>query len=392
MTPRGMRSLSLLVLVVALAAPAARANEAFFAAETVKAARVKKAPSSVDDGQWAKVEGGEVKVYPQQTIRLNDKKANESLAAQRPKSVVVKAAYDERRLSVLLEWSDETENRVHPEETSAFADTVAIETPVRFGEGIRLPYVGMGDDAEKVYVYMQRAIEDGSLGREYVAAGYGSLTRTTVGGSLISMRYDAGAKRWRALFSRPLVAGGHSLKSGLVPFALAVWDGEGNQRGGNKALSSWKFLRLEAFPTNKKYLEEMSFGYRPGDIGDPQQGKALVQTVCVACHRVADKRFALEGFAPDLSGIGGISTYGYLRDSLLLPSDVIVPSLNVNRHYKKAAPPDANGAYPNNDMYVWHTVDGSGKKVSKMTSFSSMPKDAIANMVAYLKTLGTEEP
>lgn len=383
---------ALACVLACLLATGARANERFFEKETVAASRVKKAPVTVDDARWAKLPGKTLSVYPQGSVRLNDKKANEALSAQRPAPVLVKAAYDNRFLSVWLEWSDESEDRVHPEETSAFGDTVAVEVPVRFGEGVRLPYVGMGDEQENVYVYMQRAITDGSLGREYVAAGFGSLTRTRVGGTRISMRYDAAARKWRAVFARPLVASGHSLKSGLVPFAIAVWDGGQSQRGGNKALSGWKFLKLDAFKTSPAYLNEMAFGYEPGDVGDPAKGKPLVESVCVACHRLGDKRFAPEGFAPDLSNIGGIATYSYLRDSLLAPGDVIVPHLNPNRHYKKSATPDAYHAYPNNETYQWYAVDSSGKKVSKMAPFGQMGKDAVANMVAYLKTLGAEEP
>ena len=42
-------------------------------------------------------------------------------------------------------------------------------------------------------------------------------------------------------------------------------------------------------------------------------------------------------------------------------------------------------------MYQWYSVDGAGKKTSKMASFAYLPKDDINAIVAYLKTLGAED-
>ena len=114
--------------------------------------------------------------------------------------------------------------------------------------------------------------------------------------------------------------------------------------------------------------------------------------MCVACHRIGDKRAAAADTAPDLTNVGVVSTPGYLRDSLVDPSAIVVPILNINRHYTKAQPADAHGAYANNDLYRWYSVDAAGKKTSRMMPFGSMPPADVAAMVAYLKTLGAPRP
>jgi DMSO reductase family type II enzyme heme b subunit len=374
-------------LLFAVAGPA---PERFFASETIEATRlVAHVPATTSDEAWSRIPAKTFTAHPQKSVRLNDKAPNAALVGRQGTALEVRAVASKTELALLVLWRDESEDRVK-DETSHFADSVALEIPVRFGKSIRLPYVGMGDDKEHVTITMQRAVDGGSRGGEYVGAGFGSLTRAMVLGGRSAMDYDAATQTWRALFVRKLQSQGRNLDTALVPFALAVWDGASSDRGGNKALTSWKFVRIPDRSIDPAYLSEVAWGYSDGDVGDPARGKQLVETVCIACHRVGDKRFALESFAPELDGIGGYSTYGYLRDSLMDPSAVVVPNLNINRHYTKATP-DENGAYPNNLMYQWYSVDGAGKKTSKMASFAYLPKDDINAIVAYLKTLGAEE-
>lgn len=405
--PVALPAALLVALPVALFAPAAVAADdpalaSFYAAETVTAKKVAgPAPETDKDPRFTQAPAATVLLAPQRTVRLNDKEANAALTSRQPTTATVKALVTDQDLAVLVSWVDPTEDRAPGAGASpgtrgdptAFGDGVALEVPLTFGKGLRLPYIGMGDDQMHVSVTMQRATGTAKvrnwIGRDYVAAGFGSLTRAPLPGSRMLLRRDGDT--WRALFIRPLAgARGQSLKAGLVPFALAVWDGEKHDRGGNKALSSWKFLRLEGEPVDAAYLKEMSYGYWPGDRGDLARGKTLVESVCVACHRLGDKRMAMESFAPDLSSIGAISTYGYLRESIVSPSATIVPHLNINRHTSRGGGVDASGAWPANDMYRWHVVGPDGKKTSKMTPFASFPPADIAAMVAFLKTLGVE--
>jgi DMSO reductase family type II enzyme heme b subunit len=385
-----MRALALAALLLAPAAPASGDP---LAERTVEVKDVP-GPLAADPGAalWDGLPARAVTAAPQRSIRLGDRQANAALVAAPARPVSVRAATDGERLAVVLDWIDETEDRSSADATDAFGDAAALEIPLRFGAGLRLPYVGMGDDAMPVAVVFQRAAAEGSVGREAVAAGFGSLTRADLGGLRVAMRYDRGRGAWRAVFVRPLAAGPLDLRRGLVPFAIAVWDGSRRERGGNKALSSWTFLRLPRFPVDAAYAAEMSRELAPGEPGDLARGKLLVESVCAACHAVGDRRIAPPGIAPDLTGIGAVATPGYLRESLVDPSAVIVPNPNPYQHQDRSRPPGGSGAYPNDEAFVWYRRDSSGKKVSKMPAFGSLPGPDIAAVVDYLMTLGAQAP
>ncbi len=387
---RAPRAAPLLVLVLAAAA---RAEDGVLAPDTVEAMQVP-GPLTADPAAplWDGLPGRTFVAAPQRTIRLDDRKANEALATAAPRPLEVRAASDGRDLAVAVDWSDDSEDRARSDATDAFGDGAALAVPLRFGAGLRLPYVGMGDDDMSVALYLARAGAEGTTTREAVAAGFGSLTRADLGGFHAAMRYDRARKAWRAVFVRALAAGASDLRRGLVPFALAVWDGARHERGGNKALTGWKLLRLPRFPADPAYVSELSSGRRPGDLGDPARGKVLAESVCAACHAIGERRVARPGIAPDLTDIGTISTPAYLRESLVDPSAVIVPSPNPNQHQDRSKPVRAGDAYPNAEAFVWYRRDASGKKVSKMPSFEAMPKADVAAIVAYLMTLGAEPP
>ena len=145
---------------------------------------------------------------------------------------------------------------------------------------------------------------------------------------------------------------------------------------------------MPRYALDSAYVGEMSYGRAPGDLGDPARGKLLVESVCAACHAVGDRRIAPPGIAPDLTTIGAISTPGYLRDSLLEPSAVIVPNPNPHQHYVRSKTPGASGAFPSNDAFVWYRRDPGGKKISRMPAFGTLPKADLDAIVAYMMTLG----
>lgn len=378
-----------LVAALSLLAPrnAAADHERFFEKETIDVATVTASiPAAPGDAAWQKVPAKSFSLAPQRSIRLNDKEANAALDRAKSFPISVRAASNGREIALRVEWPDETRDTTSSVETNAFGDAVAIELPMKFGAGERLPHVGMGDRKSHVLVDMQRAGEKSTLVNEYVAAGFGSLTRTAGGTTKMQMEYDAAHKSWSAVFSRPIELPGHSMKQGLVPIAFAAWNGSGHERASYKSLTGWKFLRFAQPAIDPAYLATMSWG-ADGSIGDPAKGKVLVESVCIACHRVGDKAYAPEGLDPELTGIGAIASWSYLRDSIVNPSAVVVENLQLNRHYNKAATPDAFQAFPNNDAYSWFTTDASGERVSKMPSFGYLSPEDQGNVVAYLKSL-----
>lgn len=369
----------------------ASAGESPLSSHLIEAQEVKgDLPAAPTDPAWAGVPARTFLAYPQRTVRLNDKRANEASKTEGPEPLDVKAVYNARDLAIWVEWKEETPSKVSRSETNVFGDSVAFEVPIRFGPGLRLPYVGMGDQKLPVRIAMQRAAEDGTLANEYVAAGFGSLTRTSKPFAKMGMTYDPTTKVWRAEFTRPLVAGAHSMAQGLVPIAFAVWEGAASQRGGNKRLSSWQFLKLSRYPVSPAYQRQIAAAVTPA-AGSAEKGRQLVTQYCIGCHRFADQQSAQEGFAPDLSSIGAIATTGYIRESIGQPSEVIVPHLNINRHYDKSAKPDRFRAYPNADGFKFYVLDDKGHKASKMPPFS-LPKQDLEDIVTYLQTLdGTKE-
>ncbi len=384
-----MRRILPAALAVAVAIPVGAAD--FLAAETLEVAKVS-GPLAADPAArfWDAAPVAVVRAAPQHTIRLNDRQANLALEKAALRTVRVRAVTDGEDLAVLLEWDDATENRTRPDGVDVYGDAAAIQFPRRFGAGIRLPYVGMGDDEQEVLLYLQRAGGDGTAARQVVARGFGTSTRADLGGVGVAMRYDGVRKGWRAVFLRPLSAAGHDLGRGLVPFSVGVWDGAGHERGGNKALAGWKLLRLPGTAVDPAYQAELAWGRRPGDLGDPRKGKELFEGMCTACHAVGAER-AVPGLAPDLTVIGVIATPAYLRDSILAPSTVIVPNPNPAQRQDRSAKPDTRGAYPADEAYVWYTRGADGKRTSTMPDYASMEPADLGDIVAYLATLGRDD-
>lgn len=362
-------------------------------AEEILEVREVPAPLAADPAAplWDGLPSRTVMAVPQVTIRLHDRGANEALAAARPRPVRVRAATDGESLAVVLEWPDATETRATPDGVDVFGDTAAVQFPLRFGPGIRLPYVGMGDEEQPVTLFMQRAVVGGTAPRQGVRVGYGFPPRRRLPDAKVGMRYDPARKEWRAVVVRPLVLEEQDLRAGLVPYSVAVWDGEAKERGGNKALSGWKYLRMPRSPVDPAYLAEASWGHAPGDLGDARKGREIFEGTCSACHSAGALR-AAPGLAPDLTSIGVIATPAYLRDSIVDPSQVIVPSANPAQHQDRSRGPGPGGAWPPDEAYVWHAVGPDGKRTSGMPDYSGMPREEVAALVAYLRTLGTVLP
>ena len=323
------------------------------------------------------------------TFQLPDRRANAALARPGPAAVLVRAATDGTDLALLLEWQGGKDDGAAAGETDRYADAVAVQVPLHFGPGVRLPYVGMGDEAQPVAIDLLRAEAGGTSSREAVAAGFGSLTRASLGGVRGELRRDPARGTLRASLVRPLAAGPVDLRAGLVPVAFAVWEGDRAERGGNKSLSGWKVLRLGRWPADAVYAAELGWGRRPGELGDVARGKQLVLGMCAGCHVVGDRKVARPGIAPDLTGVGVIATPAYLRESIVKPSAVIVPSPNPARHQDRAAAPDARGTWPPAEAFRWSRVDAAGRRISKMPPFA-LPEADVDAMVAYLMTLGGE--
>jgi DMSO reductase family type II enzyme heme b subunit len=127
------------LLSALLAAAPAGPLDAFLAAQGLPATEVKAVPTSPTAAAWDAIAETRVRVATQRTVRLNDARANEALKSAGVPFVSVRVAASEAELAVLLEWADATRDVVSTTETDTYADSAAIEFPVRFGAGQRLP-------------------------------------------------------------------------------------------------------------------------------------------------------------------------------------------------------------------------------------------------------------
>ncbi len=322
--------------------------------------------------------GGEpraVVVAAQRSVRLNDREANAKLTEPGARALTVRAKAG-ADLTLEVTWPDATKNTTTADDTNTYADAVAVEVPVDFGPGKRLPYVGMGDEKAPVRLWRQRATSAGAEAEAFVAAGFGSLT--WAGSARASMQYDEAKKQWTATFTLPKPS------QALVPVAFAIWDGARLERSGYKQLSGWHFVRLGA--ADPKYLAELSWGYGPEPVGNAAAGKPIAEAVCPVCHRLPGRATAPPGLAPDLVDVAAIATPRYLYDSIVEPSGVVVHHLQLNRRYDKLAERDANGAYPAATAFAW-AIEADGGTLSRMPWFGGFDERQVRDIVAFLLTL-----
>lgn len=328
----------------------------------------------------AALEFKKVSVYPQTSVRLNDRNTKEADISE----IEVGSALTAKDLFVVVRWKDETFSVQPVLTTNRYGDGISVQFPLSYGKGKPLPYIGMGNEKNPVYVYIKKNVENRDYVKSYVSEGFGSMTEIKDGSFEFSLSYNSEKKEYTAVFRKQVKPA--DLKSGIIPVSFAVWDGDSKNRDGVKNISSWKFLRIPGATVDKAYLSYISWGY--GKIGDPERGKELmIQNGCTGCHNFADQNNAPQDLAPNLSRIGGYNNPIYLKESIINPSAVVIRNLNINRHYDKSQSPDKNGAYPNNEMYTWYTKDAKGNKTSKMPPYNFLAEQDINDMVEYLKTL-----
>ncbi len=128
-------------------------------------------------------------------------------------------------------------------EESAFSDAVAIQFPSAPPQGIRLPHFIFGDLANPVDIWFADLAQDQA--QRFVGRGSQSVTENDVEGLVMDATYENG--EWRVIFKQPLRsdAGLSFEEEQWVPVAFSVWDGWNQERGNNRALTSWFYLYVE---------------------------------------------------------------------------------------------------------------------------------------------------
>ncbi len=362
---------------------------------------------SYNSAVWKKVAFSPVILYPQTTIKMNDKKANEVNAANSAKKAIVAAIYNNNDIAFMIKWLDDTMNIRKTNSTTSYSDGFAIQFAGDFSDPKKLPYIGMGSEGRPVAIYIQKAekevfepngngdvwhqvnrnqthlfgkdlakfdkevkaLESNDYQRSFVSEGFRSMTEIKDGSSQSYMRISYKGKRWEGTLSRSMKDDYVNLDAGAIPVAFAVWDGEKMGRDGLKHLSGWISVKLE----DKEGGDALIAALDDKLIGDAKAGKeAAITNGCVGCHQI-EVTDAPNLMGPALMNIGGYSTAAYLKESLLKPSAAIVPGYNRNAHSNSQ----------------WYTQE-NGKRTSTMADFSWLDEKTQNDIVAYLQTLKAE--
>jgi DMSO reductase family type II enzyme heme b subunit len=108
----------------------------------------------------------------------------------------------------------------------------------------------MGEAGQMVNILQWRADWEGN-GRGSVenlaASGFGTLTTQLSQDVKGKGLWRAG--KWRVVLSRAIAGGGEVVEfvpGKVMPVAFAVWNGAISQRDGEKSVSTWAFLKIEA--------------------------------------------------------------------------------------------------------------------------------------------------
>jgi mono/diheme cytochrome c family protein len=349
---------------------------------------------------WRYAKFTDIVLYPQTTMKMNDKKANELNIDRNAIKAKVGTIYNGKQIAIKVIWPDATKNVQNSKSNLSFADGMAIEIPVDV-TSTDLPYIGMGSSDRPVKVFLQKAVEkfyepngNGDVFHQisrnntilfnedlkkfdkkveslantdyqkgFIAKGVRTMTEVKDGSMPFNMTMKHVNGNWEATFVKDLKDEYSDMKLNSFPISIAVWDGEKMNRDGLKMISAWTPVKV----SNIKSIMP-AFATIKGDATKGQE--AFMNNGCIGCHSVDN---TANNMGPNLANIGGYNTASYLEESIKNPNAVIVPGYNRNSH-------------PNTP---WYNIE-NGKRVSTMPDHSWMPQTDVDNIVAYLKTLKAE--
>lgn len=218
----------------------------------VKAGRVEgDVPSDPSDPRWAEAELTTFMLVPQIIVK-------ERVFTYTNDTITVAAFYNEKELSLLLEWDDRTQsipgdpNIDKIADKVPYEDKVSVQFPQALSEGGQKPYFVMGD--AKLPVNLWQWASGTSTSDETVglanAMGYENITARDAAEAGITATgvYDNGT--WRVVMKRALIPSQPDQdivfeEGRFIPIAFANWDGSNSETGTKHTLSAWYWLLLK---------------------------------------------------------------------------------------------------------------------------------------------------
>lgn len=135
---------------------------------------------------------------------------------------------------------------------SGFSDAVAIQFPSKLSESIRLPYFIFGDLENSVDIWF--ADLAGQEAQRFIGRGSASITPGDAEDLEMTARYEDG--EWKVIFKQKLRSdSGISFEEGKwFPIGFSVWDGWREERGNQRALTSWFYVYIEPGETASPFF------------------------------------------------------------------------------------------------------------------------------------------
>ncbi len=139
--------------------------------------------------------------------------------------------------------TEDGESADGPLQESAFSDAVAIQFPSVPPEGIRQPYFIFGDLKNSVDIWFADLAQEQA--QRFLGRGSASVTENDAVDLDMSATFEKG--EWSVIFKQKFrpEAGVSFEEEQWVPVAFSVWDGWSQERGNNRALTSWFYLYVQ---------------------------------------------------------------------------------------------------------------------------------------------------
>lgn len=181
-------------------------------------------------------------------------------------TISVRALYDDKQISIYLEWDDRTKSIPGDTKAASIADenlsedAVAIQFPRTIPEGMEKPYFLMGNAANPVNLWRWSSgtTEQPENGTIIDAMGIADQQpRADSSGLGIASSYKNGT--WRVVMTRSLQTVGSEndlqFEEGrFVPIAFFAWDGSNSEAGTAHAMTTWYWLQLKPEADSKPLI------------------------------------------------------------------------------------------------------------------------------------------
>src|SRR3989338_11402916 len=208
-------------------------------------------PEKVDDPKWNEAEATSFWFIPQ--IIAKERFFTPSLD-----SITAKAFYNDKEISILLEWDDRTKSIPGDQKAKEIAegdvleDSVSIQLPVAIPEGRGKPYIGMGDSTRPVNIWQWKGGTTTSSEMMRLIDAHGSQKIEQRDAVKIGLKgsaaYSSGT--WRVVMKRALSTEEKDkdiqfVEGKFIPIAFAAWHGSNGETGSKHVLSTSYWIQMK---------------------------------------------------------------------------------------------------------------------------------------------------